>query len=126
MFDIGLPELLVIIVIDLIGFGPIEEIRGVMPNENVLVDLAEAVSTFAEDTAGAPKVTGVSEKALKSEREKEEASSSVEKGAMLCFRPQKLICLSSAKHMLKWKGRSIFNPARFCALSGEGGCQEST
>jgi len=114
MFDIGLPELLVIIVIALIVFGPnklpelakglgkamrefkkateevkesfheetkpLEEIRGMMPKENFLVDLVETVSTSAEDTAEVPKVTEVSEKALESEREKEEASSSIEKG----------------------------------------------
>ena len=114
MFNIGMPELLVIVAIALIVFGPnklpelakglgkairefkkateevkesfydetkhLEEIRGMMPKENFLVDLAEAVSTSTEDTAEAPKVTEVSEKALESEREKEEASSSAEKG----------------------------------------------
>jgi sec-independent protein translocase protein TatA len=63
----------------------LEEIRGMMPKETFLVDLAEAVSTSPEDTAEAPKVTGVSEKALESEREKEEASSSVEKGVSSAF-----------------------------------------
>ena len=58
----------------------LEEIRGMMPKENFLVDLVEAVSTSAEDTAETPKVTEASEKALESEREKDEASSSVEKG----------------------------------------------
>jgi sec-independent protein translocase protein TatA len=114
MFDIGFPEMLVILVIALIVFGPqklpelskalgkaikefkkatdevkesfyeetkhLEEIKGTMPKENVLLDLVEAVSTSPEDTAGAPKVTGVSEKAVEPERENEEASSSAEKG----------------------------------------------
>jgi TatA/E family protein of Tat protein translocase len=114
MFNIGMPELLIIVAIALIVFGPnklpelakglgrairefkkateevkesfheetkdLEEIRGMMPKENLLVDLAEAVSTSSEDTAETPKVTEASEKALESETEKEEASSSVEKG----------------------------------------------
>ena len=114
MFNIGMPELLIIVAIALIVFGPnklpelakgfgkairefkkateevkesfheetkhLEEIRGMMPKENFLVDLAEAVSTSSEDTAETPKVTEASEKALESETEKEEASSSVEKG----------------------------------------------
>ena len=114
MFNIGMPELLIIVAIALIVFGPnklpelakglgrairefkkateevkesfheetkdLEEIRGMMPKEKFLVDLAEAVSTSSEDTAETPKVTEASEKALESETEKEEASSSVEKG----------------------------------------------
>jgi len=113
MFNIGMPELLIIVAIALIVFGPnklpelakglgrairefkkateevkesfheetkhLEEIRGMMPKENFLVDLAEAVSNSPEDTAETPKVTEASEKALESETEKEEASSSVEK-----------------------------------------------
>lgn len=86
MFDIGLPELLVIIVIALIVFGPnklpelakafgramrefkkateevkesfeeevrdLKELKSTLPQENLLTDLLEKITTSAEPTAG--------------------------------------------------------------------------